>query len=125
MGSLAQLIKIKHQDNIIINRVMPISVRSKIQDITYIMSNSLENGAFVWKLDMNIVYVSETSYFLASYYFNSSVKRLPLRGWLPWLWNCLLCTWRLPRSCRMQTICLILGSTIANLFCKFLYQRCL
>ena len=36
MGSLTQYIKINHQDNIIINRLMPISVRSKIRDITFV-----------------------------------------------------------------------------------------
>ena len=34
VGSLTQYIKINHQDNIIINRLVPISIRSKIQDIT-------------------------------------------------------------------------------------------
>ena len=34
MGSSTRYIKIKHQDNIIINRLMPISVRCKIRDIT-------------------------------------------------------------------------------------------
>ena len=36
VGSSTQYIKIKHQDNIIINRLMPLSVRSKIQDITFV-----------------------------------------------------------------------------------------
>ena len=33
VGSLTKYIKIKHQDNIIINKLMPTGVRSKIWDI--------------------------------------------------------------------------------------------
>ena len=45
VGSLTQYINIKHQDNIIINRLMPISLRSKIWYITFII-NSILNFEF-------------------------------------------------------------------------------
>ena len=38
MWSLNQYIKIKHQGNIIINGLMPISVRSEMQDITSLLA---------------------------------------------------------------------------------------
>ena len=91
--------------------------------LSYIIPKPLENGAFVWKPYMNIVCVSETLNFLASSCFNSGLDRLPLLGWITCIWNCLLRRWRSSWRCRMQTVWL--GSTIANLIGKFLFQRSL
>ena len=98
---------------------------SASSSMSYIIPNSLENGALVWNLDMNIVCVSETLNFLASYSFNSVLKRFPLQWLITWILNCLLSRWRSSIRCRMQTVCLVPCSNIVNLFGKFLFQICL